>query len=90
MAIRAYIKLTPVQQIELNELFGRMLMNPGSALMGQVWKDGMVVSIIDEKMVDSIQVITGQSGKSKSAIDCFNKGGAKHILAAFGEEDHTA
>lgn len=90
MSIRALIKLTNMQQIELAELFGKHRQTPGSALMAQVWKDGIVVSLINEQMVDGIQAITGQTGKSKSAAEAFIKGGAKNVLASFAEEDHTA
>jgi hypothetical protein len=89
MPIRHYLKLNELQQDELKGLFNRLRKTPGGELMAQVWKDGAVVSLIDARMVDAIQAVTGQTGTSRSALENFNHPAAPNIAKAFAEEDHT-
>lgn len=89
MPIRHYLKLTDAQRDELKDMFASLRKTPGGALMAQVWKDGVVVTLIDARMVDAIQAVTGQTGTAKSALENFSRPAAPNIIKAFAEEDHS-
>ena len=85
---RALIPLLAIQREQLADLFALEAQCPGSALMAQVFPDGIHVQLVDSDMVIGIQKVTGVTGYVNSAEKSYQDAVVRELEAEFLEEDH--